>query len=123
MWKVLDKKHHQFGREDYSQCEEITTVEEEFDVKEIHGKLYSCGIKSPKHKILFVEEFSYKDEVEDTCNNDDFECPYCGSKVGDSWEYSDGEQNIECGTCYKTFIAYKEFEVNYRTSPKSDSYV
>lgn len=118
MWKVLDKKHYQFGCEDYSKFEEIATVEEEFDVKEINGKLYSCSIKIPKRKILFVKEFSYKDEVDETCNNDDFECPYCGAKVSDSWEYSDVEQEIECGTCCKTFNAYKEYEVSYRTSPK-----
>ena len=124
MWRVLDEKYHTWDKDfDYLKCETLATVSEEFDVQEINGKMYSCGIRSPKHKILFVKEFTYKEEHDDTCNNDDFECPYCGAKVGDSWEYSDGEQEIECGTCYKTFIAYKEIEVSYKTSPKGEENV
>ena len=53
--------------------------------------------------------------------HDEIECPYCGQKLSDSWEYCNEagrEQKIKCWNkgCEKTFILNIDFTTNYWTS-------
>ena len=47
-------------------------------------------------------------------------CPYCGVAERDAWEinfgpYGDGDTEIECGKCEKTYKAYRECTITYST--------
>ena len=52
-------------------------------------------------------------------------CPYCGYEHGDSWEKSndvfDGDlPDMECDDCNKTFSVYRNGEITYSTSPRTN---
>lgn len=47
-------------------------------------------------------------------------CPYCGYKIEDAWEYSDGEQEIECDSCGRSMYMNAEPKIEYTTAPIGD---
>jgi transcription elongation factor Elf1 len=55
----------------------------------------------------------------DTLDTREITCPYCGYVFGDSWEVNQGEmeweEDIDCGRCGKTFLAFKQVTVTYST--------
>ena len=123
--KIIDIKYHNWN----SHSDEFHNdyVLFEIDKKYVligepivhNNKNYSIRIINSKSDIAFVQEFEFNEEFEETFNYDDFECPYCGVKETDSWEYEkDEEFDIICNTCGKTYEAYAEISVTYKTSPK-----
>jgi len=62
----------------------------------------------------------------DTLYTHDPVCPFCGHKVRDVWEINfgsaEGETEIDCGECEKTFIVSRHVTVDYCTyKPKSSN--
>lgn len=45
-------------------------------------------------------------------------CPWCGYKDPDSWEYEEGETDVECPSCEKPFTVYVSLVAEYTTAPK-----
>ena len=43
-------------------------------------------------------------------------CPYCGDEDEDSWEYGEGESDVECPSCGKEYTVIAELV--YTTEPK-----
>ena len=61
--------------------------------------------------------------MSETQYSDDPICPYCGYKQRDAWEIkfgpgSEGETEVDCGECGKTFICSRSVTVTYCTNPK-----
>ena len=53
---------------------------------------------------------------EPTNNNDWVECPYCGHRHQDSWEWFRGEEDdkdVECEGCEKPFLASLQIHHTY----------
>lgn len=53
-------------------------------------------------------------------------CPYCGREVRDAWEINfgpgcDGETEIECGWCERTFTCVRHVTVEYSTEEIEES--
>jgi transcription elongation factor Elf1 len=49
---------------------------------------------------------------------DEIVCPFCGCEFIDSWEYSNGDEDIgllECGNCGKEFYATRRIDITYST--------
>lgn len=46
------------------------------------------------------------------------ECPICGEKNGDLWEYEEGCHEIECGHCEAPLTLDIEFSVTYKLTAK-----
>lgn len=42
-------------------------------------------------------------------------CPYCGDSISDPWEYEEGEDEIECPNCDRTFEVEISSVRTYRT--------
>ena len=50
-------------------------------------------------------------------NTNEITCPYCGYKIGDSWEYnSEEEGEINCSGCSRKFNFSVNITVDYSTS-------
>lgn len=45
-------------------------------------------------------------------------CPWCGHEDPDSWEYGEGETDVECPSCRKPFTVEVTVSVEYTTEPK-----
>lgn len=45
--------------------------------------------------------------------SDDIVCPYCGSIAAESWDYSDGSDNVYCEECGATYGYEREVSVTY----------
>ncbi len=53
-------------------------------------------------------------------DSDHINCPSCGAKQGDLWEYDFGaneETEADCGSCGKTYTLHKSISVDYAASP------
>lgn len=82
---------------------------------QLDGKLYSWQVVNKSQKTAWVKEFTLKENPEKTHNYDDFECPYCGAKIMDSWEYDrDHEIELDCEVCHNTFYGTADVSVTYR---------
>ena len=61
----------------------------------------------------------YETEREEVFGEDNITCPYCGYVDKDSWEVmaSDAfmEEEIDCGSCGKTFKCDRDITVTYNT--------
>lgn len=44
-------------------------------------------------------------------------CPYCGWKDNDSWEFGDGEDEVECPNCFEFFLAVGQPEITFSSYP------
>ena len=47
-------------------------------------------------------------------------CPYCGYVERNAWDinfgpYSEGDTEVDCGKCEKTYKAFRECEITYTT--------
>jgi hypothetical protein len=45
-------------------------------------------------------------------------CPYCGHENSDSWEYQEDEDDVDCGSCDKSFSLAVHHSTTYTTSRK-----
>jgi predicted RNA-binding Zn-ribbon protein involved in translation (DUF1610 family) len=57
-------------------------------------------------KIQITSEIDHKYTEEITC-------PHCGQEVWNSWECSDYDYQVECGSCNKLFGYSRHVEVSY----------
>jgi hypothetical protein len=60
--------------------------------------------------------------MEEECYGDEIECPYCGWKDRDSWEWGSGnveeDGTADCGECEREFYVSKSCSITYVTKPK-----
>ncbi len=61
-------------------------------------------------------EFKALNKIIEDLYNEDLVCPYCGAKQQDTWELDEGEGEIECLACEKTFKFTKEYIVKFRVT-------
>ena len=54
------------------------------------------------------------DEI-DTWNTDEIVCPWCGYVFGDSWDYDENDDLIQCPECEKTLEMQMEHHITYYT--------
>ena len=87
-------------------------------------------------EILLTTRFSGRDYVfaeflkklekhmskfEDTCNDAEIECPYCGySYQPECEDYTDDEREKECEECGKKFYYHQEYTVVHRAKPNCE---
>ena len=121
--KVLDYKDHDFKKNNYDNSIVLFEIPDDTDTCELfnyNGDVWNICCLSPKNKIAFAEKVTLKNvgEISDTDNGDEFECPYCGTELSDSWE-SDDTFEQECETCGGIYECNKEISVNYSTTPIS----
>ena len=80
----------------------------------VNNRYYRCSVLNSEENSLYVRFVDYwipKDE--DTYNNDYLICPYCGYKDCDSFELSDEEDEYECPQCGSILKYHKEISVSY----------
>lgn len=120
--KVILDKHHSFKDDDYSKYPILCMIEGEIDDLDLlikfNDKLYSPTMSAitKEGNFVFIKEIKLKEEIESQYNTEDFECPYCGNTISDSWECEDSE-DFECEYCGGEFFGEKEVSVTYRTKP------
>lgn len=60
----------------------------------------------------------FKSEHEETFDDNDRICPYCGGRYQvESEDYSEAPRDEECFECGKTYTAYEEFSVTHHAVP------
>ena len=53
-------------------------------------------------------------------NTNEITCPYCGSVIFDSWEYSQDYDTLECEICGKKFKYNRNIEITYTSEKIND---
>jgi len=57
-------------------------------------------------------------EFEDQIDSTDAICPYCGDKYQPEGEdFSEDQQEVECGECNQSYYLHQSFTVDHHTSP------
>ena len=51
----------------------------------------------------------------ETNHEDEIVCPYCGQRELDSWEYTEEDDEYECGSCGRTSVLAVHIRVTYST--------
>ena len=61
-------------------------------------------------------------QIEETYAEDDILCPWCGEKCEEDYDalYTEGNHEVECAYCEKTF--YVDTEISYSYSTKREDY-
>lgn len=55
---------------------------------------------------------------DETCDDHEVECPYCGSKYQpEAEDYSEDEREEECGDCGKKYFLHQSFTVTHHARP------
>lgn len=93
--------------------------------KDHFGAKFLDAVNSWEKETHTCDECEQKADDYKEWQNEQFQerkiiCPWCGYENGDSWEYEDSEDEVECGECGRLFDLEVETEVHY-TTRKSDS--
>ncbi|MEK4196166.1 MULTISPECIES: hypothetical protein [unclassified Paenibacillus] len=119
MWqiRIYDREH--FWDDNFQLMELVKEVEAEpefGETFEINGKTYRSCAKSPKKKVLGVEEITLDHEPDEEYG-DELKCPYCGHEYGDAWEMKEDSDTIDCSTCGSQIEYEREYSVSYTVKP------
>jgi predicted RNA-binding Zn-ribbon protein involved in translation (DUF1610 family) len=118
MWELRIYDREQFWADNFHLMELVKETQEEPEedsMFEIEGKIYRWCSKSPKHKVIGIEEIKLNTDPEE--EDGEFKCPYCGLVDDDAWELSANEDTVECGSCGSTIEYERHYEVTYTVSP------
>ena len=80
----------------------------------LSGKVYSCGSLNSKLKRLTVSLVGEPPALDSTYGEDEIQCPHCGIKQSDSWEYGD-DGHIDCDSCGSSYCYTRDVSVSYST--------
>lgn len=94
-------------------CTIITKIEKSHDVREIAG-LACKAISLLTGEASFAQRQKAKWEA-DTSSSYYIICPYCGYAIDACYGYEEGEHEIECPECGKTYIMEINISYDYET--------
>lgn len=80
----------------------------------IDNKYYRCCMQDLKRSSLFVEFVDHWIPRDDEDYSDDYlRCPFCGYENQDSFELSDEDDEYECPQCGSKLKYHREIKVSY----------
>lgn len=104
---------------DENKVETLLTTEDPVEcglVFNFNGKTYCVCSVNRSRDFAQIEEIKIH-EGEDKDFEDEITCPYCGYACSDSYEYSESEDDHECGQCGGVFSYERYVEVSYSSKP------